>query len=185
MTKVVIIVGPTAVGKTALSIEIAKKFNGEIISADSVQIYKNLDVGSAKVTNDEADGIVHHMLDIVEPTATYSVGDYSLKARKIIEDIYARGKTPIVVGGTGLYVNGILFDLGSTCGRSEEYRKELEQIAEKEGKEKLYQMLQEIDPESASTIHPNQKDRIIRALEIFCLDFATFIKFILSNKSYV
>lgn len=168
-TKIVIVVGPTAVGKTALSIELAKKFNGEIISADSVQIYKGLDVGSAKVTNEEADGIVHHMLDIIDPTATYSVGDYAKQAREKIEEIASRNKTPIIVGGTGLYVNGILFDLGSTCGRSEEYRAELENIANKEGKDKLYQMLQEIDPESAAALHPNQKDRIIRALEIYHL----------------
>ena len=168
-TKIVIIVGPTAVGKTALSIDLAKRFNGEIISADSVQIYKKLDVGSAKVTREEADGIVHHMIDIVEPTATFSTGDYAKEARKKITEISSKNKTPIIVGGTGLYVNSILFDLGSSCGRSEEYRAKLEKIAQTEGKEKLYEMLKDIDPESATTIHPNQKDRIIRALEIYHL----------------
>ena len=138
MTKVVIIVGPTAVGKTALSIELAKKFNGEIISADSVQIYKGLDVGSAKVTTEEADGIILHMLDIVEPTATFSTGEYSAMTKGIIEDITKRGKTPIIVGGTGLYVNSVLFDLGSTCGRDEEYRQELMLIAKNEGISKYF-----------------------------------------------
>ncbi|MBQ3158147.1 MAG: tRNA (adenosine(37)-N6)-dimethylallyltransferase MiaA [Clostridia bacterium] len=167
MNKVVIVVGPTAVGKTALSIELAKKFNGEIISADSVQIYKGLDVGSAKVTSEEADGIIHHMLDIVEPTATYSTGEYASDAKKVIEEIHKKGKIPIMVGGTGLYVNSVLFDLGSTCGRDEEYRASLMQIAKEQGRERLHEMLNDVDPESASLLHVNQLDRIIRALEIY------------------
>ena len=167
MTKVIIIVGPTAVGKTALSIEMAKKFNGEIISADSVQIYKGLNVGSAKVTTEEAEGIVHHMIDIIEPTATFSTGEYSTLAKKAIEKISQKGKTPIIVGGTGLYVNSILFDLGSTCGRDEDYRNHLMEIVNTEGKEKLHKMLEEVDPESARELHINQLDRVIRALEIY------------------
>lgn len=165
--RVVIIVGPTAVGKTALSIELAKKFNGEIVSADSAQIYKGLDIGSAKVTKEEKEDIIHHMIDIIPPTATYSVGEWVNEAKQIITSILKRKKTPIIVGGTGLYVSSLLFEIGSTCGRDEAYRKELNELIETQGKETLYNMLKEIDPESAETLHPNQLDRIIRALEIY------------------
>lgn len=169
MEKIICIVGPTAVGKTMVSIKIAKKFNGEIISADSVQIYKGFDIGSAKVTEEEKENIVHHMLDIVEPNQNYSVGQYVETARKIITDIIKRGKTPIIVGGTGLYVNSLIFDMGVTCGNDPDYRAELEEIAKKEGSAKLHEMLEKVDKESADAIHPNHKTRIIRALEIYHL----------------
>jgi len=165
--KIIIVAGPTAVGKTATSIEIANKFNVEIISADSIQIYKGLDIGSAKVTTEEKGNIVHHMLDIVSPFDNFSTGEYVKQVKKIITEIIARGKTPIIVGGTGLYISSLLFDIGVTCGKDQAYRDELEEIIKKDGLHSLYSKLEEIDPESAKVIHPNQKDRIIRALEIF------------------
>lgn len=165
--KIIIIAGPTAVGKTATSIEIAKKFNGEIISADSIQIYQGLDIGSAKVKTEEKEDIVHHMLDIVSPFDNFSTGEYVHKVKNLITEIISKGKTPIIVGGTGLYISSLLFDIGVTCGKDQVYRDELEKIIEKDGLYSLYEKLEEIDPESAKNIHPNQKDRIIRALEIY------------------
>ncbi|HRM23801.1 MAG TPA: tRNA (adenosine(37)-N6)-dimethylallyltransferase MiaA, partial [Enterococcus aquimarinus] len=109
MDKIIVIVGPTAVGKTALSIELAKKYDGEIINADSMQVYRGLDIGTAKVTADEADGIVHHLIDIYEPNETYTVADFQKKAREKINEITSRGKLPIVVGGTGLYVQALIY----------------------------------------------------------------------------
>ena len=111
MDKIIVIVGPTAVGKTALSIELAKKYDGEIINADSMQVYRGLDIGTAKVTADEADGIVHHLIDIYEPNETYTVADFQKKAREKINEITSRGKLPIVVGGTGLYVQALIYDI--------------------------------------------------------------------------
>ncbi len=165
--KIVVVVGPTAVGKTALSIDLAKQFNGEIVGADSVQIYKGLNIGSAKVTHSEKKGVRHHMISIISPKENYSVGDYVAMAKKEINKILKRGKLPIVVGGTGLYVSSLLYEIGAKCGRDEEYRAHLEQIAESEGTSKLYEMLKEVDEESALLIHPNHKTRIIRALEIY------------------
>ena len=109
MQKIIIIAGPTGVGKTALSIEVAKKYNGEVVSADSIQIYKGLDIGSAKVTKEEADGIVHHLIDIVSPESEYNAGDYAKDAEKAISEIAKKGKIPIVVGGTGMYITSLLF----------------------------------------------------------------------------
>lgn len=166
--KLIIIVGPTAVGKTALSVEVAKKFNGEIISADSAQVYQGLNIGSAKVTKEEAQGIKHHLLDVVPFNGVFTTGDWVKMAKDAINEICAKGKTPVIVGGTGLYVNSLLFDIGVSCGRDEEYRNKLYEIYNQEnGKEIAYNMLKEVDPESAKKIHPNQKDRVIRALEIF------------------
>lgn len=167
MQKIIIIAGPTGVGKTALSIEIAKKYNGEIVSADSIQIYKGLDIGSAKVTNQEADGVVHYLVDNVSPESEYSAGDYVKDAEKAISEIAKKGKLPIVVGGTGMYISSLLFEPGVTCGKDEEYRRELEEIGKQKGSPYLHKMLEEVDPESASQIHENHQTRIIRALEIF------------------
>ena len=167
--KIIVIVGPTAVGKTALSIEVAKSFNGEIIGADSIQVYKGLDIGSAKVTEQEKQGITHHLIDVVNIEDQFSAGDYVTKATQCIKDIISRGKTPIIVGGTGMYVQSLLFPLGVTCGKDQDYRDYLDDIANKEGTSFLHNMLKEVDPESASQIHPNHKPRIIRALEIFHL----------------
>jgi len=167
--KIIIISGPTAVGKTKLSIELAQKFNGEIINADSIQIYKGLNIGSAKITEDEKQGIAHHLIDFLSPFDTYSVGDYVKNAKNIISDIISRKKTPIIVGGTGLYISSLLFEIGSTCGKDEKYREKLEKYIQNNSLDNLYVKLQEIDPESAEKIHPHQKDRIIRALEIYHL----------------
>lgn len=167
MQKIIIIAGPTGVGKTALSIEVAKKYNGEVVSADSIQIYKGLDIGSAKVTKEEADGIVHHLIDIVSPESEYSAGDYAKDAKKAISEIAKKGKIPIVVGGTGMYITSLLFEPGVTCGKDEKYRKELEELGKKYGSPYLHKMLEKVDPESAKLIHENHQTRIIRALEIF------------------
>ena len=167
MQKIIIIAGPTGVGKTALSIEVAKKYNGEVVSADSIQIYKGLDIGSAKVTKEEAEGIVHHLIDIVSPESEYSAGDYAKDAEIAISEIAKKGKIPIVVGGTGMYITSLLFEPGVTCGKDEKYRKELEELGEKYGSPYLHKMLEKVDPESAKLIHENHQTRIIRALEIF------------------
>ena len=167
--KIIIISGPTAVGKTALSIELAKKFNGEIINADSIQIYKGLNIGSAKITEEEKEGIKHHLLDFLSPFDSFSAGDYAKAAKTVISDIISRKKTPIIVGGTGMYITSLLFDIGATCGKDENYRNKLELFIKQNSLEALYNQLKEIDPESAEKIHPNQKDRIMRALEIYHL----------------
>lgn len=167
MQKVVIIAGPTGVGKTALSIEVAKKYNGEIIGADSIQIYKGLDIGSAKVTAEEAQGIKHHLIDFLSPQSEYSAGDYVKDAETAIKDISDRNKLPIIVGGTGMYISSLLFEPGVTCGKDQTYRAQLEEIGKQKGSAYLHKMLKEIDPESASIIHPNHQTRIIRALEIY------------------
>lgn len=167
MQKIIIIAGPTGVGKTALSIEVAKKFNGEIISADSIQIYKGLNIGSAKVTEEEKQGVKHHLIDIVSPFDEFSSGDWVKTTQKEIDEIIKRNNTPIIVGGTGMYVSSLLFEPGVTCGKDEKYREELEKILNEKGSEYLHKMLEEVDPESASQIHVNHQTRIIRALEIF------------------
>lgn len=166
MQKIVIIAGPTGVGKTALSIEIAKRYNGEIVGADSIQIYKGLDIGSAKVTQEEADGVKHHLVDIISPFKEYSAGDYVKDAQKAISEIAGNKHLPIIVGGTGMYISSLLFEPGVTCGKDEQYRKYLEELGKERGSTYLHKMLMEVDEESAKSIHPNHQTRIIRALEI-------------------
>ncbi|PGZ96919.1 tRNA (adenosine(37)-N6)-dimethylallyltransferase MiaA [Bacillus pseudomycoides] len=166
--KVVIIVGPTAVGKTNLSIELAKALNGEIISGDSMQIYRNMDIGTAKVTEEEMDGIPHYMIDIKNPEDSFSVAEFQELVRGHIADITKRGKLPIIVGGTGLYIQSVLYDYQfSNEPGDHEYRKQLEQQAEEYGVEYIHRKLEEVDPISAKHIHPNNVRRVIRALEIF------------------
>lgn len=167
--KVVVIVGPTASGKTAVSIELAKKINGEIISADSMQIYKDMDIGSAKPTKEEMQGIPHHMLDVVEPYEVFNVAKYKEMAEECIEKILAKNKVPIIVGGTGLYVStltkGVEF---SDIENDLEYRDELTKISlEENGVDRLFEMLKEVDPEAAKVIEKNNVRRVIRALEIY------------------
>lgn len=160
---VVAIVGPTAVGKTALSIELAKACNGEIINGDSMQIYRGLTIGTAKITKEEMEGVPHHLLDIKEPTDTFSVAEYQRIVREKIEEIALRGRVPIIVGGTGLYVQSVLYDFRFT----EEHKtdsnlmKELEQLSSDD----LYSRLIELDPIAANEIHPNNVQRIMRAIE--------------------
>lgn len=166
--KVIVICGPTASGKTALSIELAKQINGEIISADSMQIYKYMDIGSAKPTIEEMQGIKHYMLDFVEPDKRYSVAEYKLEAEKCIEEILSKNKVPIIVGGTGLYIDSLIYGIEfSDIKIDEEYRKYLEKLCEKEGIETLYNMAVKIDSKAMETISKNDKKRIMRVLEIY------------------
>jgi tRNA dimethylallyltransferase len=164
----VIILGPTAVGKTDISIEIAKKVNGEIISADSMQIYKHMNIGTAKPKIEEMQGIHHYLIDEIEPDEEFNVAIFQRKASQYINSILNKNKLPIVVGGTGLYINSLVYPLDFTDGVSNwEYRKKLDQIAENRGNEYLHDLLINIDPESASNIHPNNRKRVIRALEVY------------------
>jgi len=166
--KVIVIAGPTASGKSKMAIELAKKINGEIISADSMQIYKDMDIGTAKVTTEEMQGIKHYMLDFVMPDERYSVSQYKKQAEKCIEEILQKGKTPIICGGTGLYINSLIYGIEFAEEEiDEQYRNELNEIAEKEGLENLYNKALEIDPEAMEKISKNDKKRIIRVLEIY------------------
>lgn len=166
--KVIVICGPTASGKTALSIELAKKINGEIVSCDSMQIYKDMDIGTAKPTIEEMQGIKHYMLDFVSPDERYSVADYKKQAKQAIREIIEKGKVPIVVGGTGLYVDSLIYEIEyQNIEFDEKYRKQLEERSEKEGLEVLYNEAKNIDPEAIIKISPNDKKRILRILEIY------------------
>ncbi|MDN5298943.1 MAG: tRNA dimethylallyltransferase [Clostridiales bacterium] len=165
--KIVILAGPTAVGKTDLSIALAKAMGTEIISADSVQIYKKLNIGSAKPTTAEMDGVVHHLIDFVPPTEKYSVSDYARDAKREIRRLHEQGKTPLIVGGTGLYINALLYEMnfGESMG-DDDYRKRMEAYAETQGAAALHAKLRQIDPEAAERIHQNNIRRVVRALEI-------------------
>ncbi len=166
MDKIICIVGPTASGKTGLAIELAKKIDAEIISADSMQIYKGLNVGTAKVTEEEAQGIPHHIIDVCSPEEKFSVADFKDLCYDTIKEIKSRGKNVIIAGGTGLYVNAVVYNMNFTEeGADEDYRKELEKIAQEKGKEYLHNMLREIDPETADEVHVNNVKRVIRAIE--------------------
>jgi len=166
--RVIVICGPTASGKTALSIELAKKINGEIISSDSMQIYKDMDIGTAKPSQEEMQGIKHYLLDFVEPNQRYSVAEYKKDAEAAIEEILAKGKTPIIVGGTGLYVDSLIYGIEyQNIELDEKYREELEQRAQNEGLQTLYEEAQKIDPQAMEKISPNDKKRILRVLEIY------------------
>ena len=164
---VVAIIGPTASGKTALSIELAKWLGAEIINGDSMQVYKQLDIGTAKITKEEMQGVPHHLLDIKEPTENFSVAEYQQLVRAKIEEIKARGKLPIIVGGTGLYVQSVLYDFNFTKEEvDEEARKAYYQELEKIGPDAMHARLAKLDPKTAETIHPNNTRRVIRALEM-------------------
>lgn len=167
--KIVVIVGPTAVGKTAFSIRLAEEFNGEVISGDSMQVYKGLDIGTAKVTPDEMGDIPHHLIDFKEIDENYDVSDFQKDAKQKIEAIRQRGKLPVIVGGTGLYIESLLYPVshGSDAEPNMELRKELEEFAQAEGNEALWNRLNEIDPDAAEKIHPNNVRRVIRAMEVF------------------
>ena len=167
--KVIVIAGPTASGKTALSIEIAKRINGEIISSDSMQIYKDMDIGTAKVTPEEMQGIKHYLIDFVSPDQRYSVSDFKKDSEKAIEEILQKEKVPIVVGGTGLYIDSLIYGIEyPEIEFDEEYRNYLMKLAEKEeGLQNLYNKAKEIDNEAMQTISQNDKKRIIRVLEIY------------------
>jgi len=165
---VVVIAGPTASGKTDLAINLALKTKGEVISADSMQIYRYMDIGTAKPSKEEMMGIPHHMIDIVDPDESYSVAFYKKDAENCIEDVISRDKLPIITGGTGLYINSLIYNIKfSETVIDEEFRKKMNQIAQTEGPEVLHQMLQRVDPESAEKIHYNNVKRVIRALEVY------------------
>lgn len=165
---ILILTGPTAVGKTALSIELAKILGGEIISADSMQIYRKMDIGSAKISQEEMDSVVHHMIDVVDPDEDFSVADFHDMASQIISDIHKRGKLAIVTGGTGLYLNSLVYDMDFGGTNSDpSIRKDLEEILNDKGKDYLYRLLQDLSPEVAKRIHPNNTKRVIRAIEVY------------------
>ena len=166
--KVIVISGPTASGKTALSIELAKKIDGEIISADSMQIYKDMDIGTAKPDEEEKQGIKHYLMDYISPEQRYSVAQFKKDATDAIEEILKKGKMPIIAGGTGLYIDSLIYGIEyQEIEIDEEYRKKLEEIVEKQGLEILYKKANEIDIEAMKKISPNDKKRIMRILEIY------------------
>lgn len=166
--KVIVICGPTASGKTALSIELAKKINGEIVSCDSMQIYKEMDIGTAKPTIEEMQGIRHYLIDFVSPNERYSVADYKKDAKESIKEILKKGKVPIIVGGTGLYVDSLIYEIEyPNIEFDEKYRQELEKKVKQDGLEDLYQQAKKIDPEAIKKISKNDKKRILRILEIY------------------
>lgn len=169
MEKVLVIVGPTAVGKTALGVQLAKKFNGEVISGDSMQIYRQLDIGTAKVTEAEAEGVPHHLIDIRDLTESYSVAEFQQEARQLIQEIHQKGKLPIVVGGTGLYIQALLYDYqlgGKQPQGNAELRQKYEAYGNEHGKEALWQLLRDRDPLAAEKIHFNNQRKVVRALEV-------------------
>ena len=164
----VILTGPTAVGKTAASIGLAKAIGGEIISADSMQVYKEMDIGSAKIRPEEMDGVPHHLVDVLDPSEDFNVVLFQQMAKEAMEGIYQRGHIPIVVGGTGFYIQALLYDIDFTENNADTaYREELEALAKTQGAEYLHEMLEKVDPESAEQIHFHNVKRVIRALEYY------------------
>lgn len=176
--KLLVLGGPTAVGKTELSIKLAKELNGEIISADSMQIYKYMDIGSAKVTEKEMDGVKHHLIDVIEPDVPFSVADFKEHGEKAIKEILSQNKFPIIAGGTGLYINSLTCNMTFTeAEKDEEYRSKLEKLCEEKGNDYVHEMLKEIDPVSYKEIHANNRKRVIRALEVYKLTGKPFSSF--------
>ena len=168
--KLVVLTGPTAVGKTKLSIELAKRIGGEIISADSMQVYKYMNIGSAKITQEEMEGVPHFMVDELDPSEEFNVVVFQQKAKKYMEEIYERGHIPILVGGTGFYIQAVLYDIDFSENEDNQgIRKELEVLAEEKGVEYLHCELGKVDPASAEAIHANNVKRVIRALEFYRL----------------
>ncbi|MFP7494002.1 tRNA (adenosine(37)-N6)-dimethylallyltransferase MiaA [Terribacillus saccharophilus] len=166
--KIIVVVGPTGVGKTQLSIDIAKAFDGEVISGDSMQIYRGMDIGTAKVTKEEQQGVPHHLIDIREPDESYSAADFQADVETCVQDIASRGKLPVIAGGTGLYIQAALYGYDfSEAKRDDSYQQQLEQEAQTLGQLHLHKKLQEVDPVQAERIHPNNVRRVIRALEIY------------------
>lgn len=166
----IILTGPTAVGKTALSIGLSKALNGEIISADSMQVYRHMDIGSAKATKEEMRGVPHHLIDVLNPEEDFNVTRFQSMAKQALEGIYGRGHIPIVAGGTGFYIQALLYDIDfKDNGGDGAIRRELERLGAEKGSEYLHQMLAEIDPESAKAIHANNRKRVIRAIEYYRL----------------
>ena len=164
----IILTGPTAVGKTAASIGLAKAIGGEIISADSMQVYRYMDIGSAKIMSEEMNGVCHHLIDVLEPEEEFNVAVFQKMAKEAMQGIYERGHIPIVVGGTGFYIQALLYDIDFEKGEENtDYRKELEAYAKDHGAQALHDRLREVDPKSADAIHANNVKRVIRALEYY------------------
>ena len=166
--KILCVVGPTACGKTAMGIALAKRYNGEVVSVDSMQIYRGMTIGTAAPTQEEMDGVPHHMVAVAEPTENWSAARYAAAAIPVVDDILARGKLPILVGGTGLWLDAVVKGHGFAAGHAGgEARKELQQRLEQEGMEPLWQELERIDPEAAKRLHPADEKRVLRALEVY------------------
>ena len=164
----IVLTGPTAVGKTSLSIALAKAVNGEIISADSMQVYQKMDIGSAKIRPEEMDGVKHYLVDVLDPKEDFHIVKFQQMAKTAMEKIYAKGKIPILVGVTGFYIQAVTKDIDFTQARQEDsYRKDLELLAEEKGSEYLHEMLKKVDPKSAEAIHAHNVKRVIRALEFY------------------
>lgn len=165
----IVIVGPTACGKTALAIKVAQAFNGEVVSGDSMQVYRRMDIGTAKVTADEAQGVPHWLIDIREPSDSFSVADFRREAMSCIDHIIIRGRQPIVCGGTGLYISSLLdeYHFSAAAGADAGFRKELHHELERDGSLALHERLRQVDPAAAQRIHPNDSHRLIRALEVW------------------
>ena len=167
MDKLIVVLGPTAVGKTALSIALAKRFSTEVISGDSMLIYRNMDIGTAKPSIEEQDGVVHHLVDIIEPTESFDVTTFIEMARAKIREINERGQVPILAGGTGLYIKALLEGYQfNVTPQNEAFRQEMETVAREQGVEELHRRLAEVQPETAARLHPNDIRRVIRALEV-------------------
>lgn len=169
--KLIVLTGPTAVGKTALSIQLAKRIGGEIVSADSMQVYKYMDIGSAKITKEEMEEVPHHLIDVLDPDEEFHVFRFQEMAKEAIKGIYERGHLPILVGGTGFYIQALVYDIA--FGEEEDHsaiRERLENTAREKGSAYLYEYLEKVDPDSAKIIHPNNQKRIIRALEFYELN---------------
>ncbi len=170
MQPLVILTGPTAVGKTKLSIALAKAIDGEIISADSMQVYRRMDIGSAKITPDQMQGVPHHLIDVLEPSEDFNVVFFQQKCKECMRGIYERGHIPILTGGTGFYIQAVLYDIDFTENEEDgAYRRQLEELARVRGPAFLHEMLLAVDPASAKAIHANNRKRTIRALEFFHL----------------
>lgn len=164
----IILTGPTAVGKTKASIGLAKAIGGEIISADSMQVYKGMDIGSAKIKKEEMEGVIHHLIDVLSPEEEFHVVRFQQMAKQAMEEIYAKGKIPILVGGTGFYIQAVLYDIDFTENEGDEsYRKELQDYADRYGTESLHNQLKICDPKAAEEIHAHNIKRVIRALEYY------------------
>ena len=171
MKPMVVLTGPTAVGKTELSIRLAEALDGEIISADSMQVYKKMNIGTAKIRKEEMGGIPHHLIDVLDPAEEFNVARFQEMAKEALAGIYERGKIPLVVGGTGFYIQGLLYDIDFTREEQDKsYRERLQKKAEEEGAGAVHQMLEKVDSVSAGKIHPNNVKRVIRALEFYHLN---------------
>lgn len=184
MVDLIILAGPTGVGKTDISIKLAKKVNGEIISADSMAVYKYMDIGSAKIKKDDMEGIPHHLINIVYPWEDFNAAKYRSYAKDAISDINKKDKIPIIVGGTGLYINAVIDSYSFTDAvRNDEYRSYLKELAEEHGNEYVHEMLKDIDVESYKKLHPNNLKRVIRALEVYKITGKTMSEFLKSENS--